>query len=726
MRAVTLAWFAGLVFFTAVGMPRFVAFPVLLAGIVVSTTPLLLSDWFGAWLTKRWSLPSRLFWPLAVLTTGFGPAWGAWFCARNPDLRVGLLLSLTMLVGGLVASWLVRRYAPERLHVPFFLSVIQISAYFGEAHIVENTLESVREGTELLRLGVFYGTWAAGVGLALGWMFRVGDAVGVEIEAGRKRIAAWILRLGTVAVGLVLLWADRNVYEGLYPGLHTWMMFVGLGSLSVGLVSIFERLTRVTERHWPFVVGVSVAALASVAFLFFSPLAADPFVRASISDAHASGLALRLREAAPVGQGLEQADHPELDYDRFLDFEHDLPRYNVVLLSVDTLRSDWVGPGVPQAGNTPRLDQIIAEASWFPRGYSPGNRTAVSMSALHLGRYSANIEWQLFIWSAGKVFDPAKLTEQQRKRLHKDWGYTTVPVFPPKGTISQRMQKAGYYTLGTPYVRNDAFFKKGLGFERGYDSYDTDFPGGPASRVVKQAFEQLDARPKDGKPFFHWIHLFDPHDGKAKPDTYGPMIKRMDDGVGELVDGLKERGLWDETIFVLVSDHGEAFGEHGFRYHGHSLFEEQIRVPVIVRVPGQKARTTDLPVSVVDVIPTILSATGGDLAETDGVNLLPYVMEGTIQKDRPVFAEMHRYRGNSGNANRDAKTVIVGWDKLIHNRKKSWVKLFDLEEDPGELDNLTDERPERTRELLGILLSWVNPRERANPLPNIEPPPPPP
>lgn len=727
MRALTIAWFIGLLVTAAVDASSPILFPLLVAGPLVSLMPFLASELVGAFLARRWSVSARLWWALVVVATGVVPVWGAVRCIAVESLRAGLALSALTWGAGVFVAYGVTRLGRDELRIPFLLSVCQLAAFFVEAHFVESTLGPVRPGTEWMRLGMFFGMWGASLALSPGWMFRVSDAVADDVmlrfRVRVRQIAATAVRALSGFGGLVLVIADRYVFEGLYPGYHNWMLFVGLCSISVALVPAVKRL--LPEGGRPVAWGVALASLivAPVVWVFVSSAAVDPLVRSAIDDARVAPLVLRLREAEPLATGLEEPEHAALEYDRRLDDRPPMPRPNIVLISVDTLRSDWVGPTVENAGNTPRIDELIEESAWFPRGYAPGNRTAVSMSALHLGLYSANIEWNLFIWKAGRVYDPAKMTELQRQRLGDDWGYTTVPTFPHRGTLAERLKRAGYATMGRPYVKNDAFFRKGLGFERGYDVYDNSAVRGTTTSmpVVRSALKQVDARPAD-RPFFQWIHLFDPHEGKARPDSYRPMIVATDEAIGAYVDGLRERGLWDSTMLVIVSDHGEAFGEHGFRFHGHSLYDEQILVPVIVRVPGASGRTTDLPVSVLDVVPTMLIAAEADVTETDGVNLLPFVFGEALDPDRPVFSEMHRYRGNSGEANRDAKAVIVGHDKLIYNRKKEWVKLFDVGSDPDELENLSVERFDRTRELLSMLVSWVNPRERARPLPNIEPP----
>ena len=199
-----------------------------------------------------------------------------------------------------------------------------------------------------------------------------------------------------------------------------------------------------------------------------------------------------------------------------------------------------------------------------------------------------------------------------------------------------------------------------------------------------------------------WTHLFEPHSSymthKEFPtslsgvqglmEKYDFEIAYTDIWLGKLLDAVKEAGLADNTAIVIMADHGEAWGEHKNYFHGQDLFDEQLRVPLIIDIPGQGARRIDDPVSLVDVGPTLLDLVGAPIPDNmRGRSLMPYIDgQGTPPGARPIFSELMPATAWPHHA----AMMVDGNHKLIHRISDRRWELYDLKADAGEKKNLAD------------------------------------
>jgi arylsulfatase A-like enzyme len=297
--------------------------------------------------------------------------------------------------------------------------------------------------------------------------------------------------------------------------------------------------------------------------------------------------------------------------------------------------------------------------------------------------------------------------------------YTTFPDFDRAPTLGERMEAAGFHTMAIPYLANKAsWVRPGIGFERGFSDYvtfDKSLPGDDtSSQVVARALDQIDRAPPGHS--FHWIHLFDPHRAGGKdPKRYRALVRHTDRALGKLVSGLRERGLWDDTALVITGDHGESFAKGHPTGHASSLYDGQVLVPLVIRIPGLAPRKYEFPVSTLDGIATILALADADLDGIDGMNLLPWLGAKRPAPTRPVFTELHRYK--EGPRGQDIKAVVSGRYKLIHDRNRRTKRLFDLKADPKETEDLVETDPERLQELDVLLETFVQLGEAEHPLP---------
>ena len=233
--------------------------------------------------------------------------------------------------------------------------------------------------------------------------------------------------------------------------------------------------------------------------------------------------------------------------------------------------------------------------------------------------------------------------------------------------------------------------------------------------MTQRAIRVIDSRKS---PWFGWLHYYDPHEAKRDIDRYHELCLGFDDAFGRLLEHLKKRNLYDNTIIAGVADHGEALGEHNQFCHGGSLYEENVRVPLIIRMPGVAPRVIHEPVTAIDLTATLTAAVGANTSKFDGVNLLAFEKESPEKLNRrPVFTELHRYFSNTGKRTADIRAVRVGATKLIVDRKKETVELFDLSSDPKELHSLADERPDETARLHDLIDAHTAREEKRHTLP---------
>jgi choline-sulfatase len=387
------------------------------------------------------------------------------------------------------------------------------------------------------------------------------------------------------------------------------------------------------------------------------------------------------------------------------------PIRNVVLFLVDTLRADKLAPYNPDTRvQTPGLLHFLENAAVMLRARSQENWTKPSVATLLSSLYP---------WQHNAVSDEAVLPE-------------AVELLP------EVLGKLGYFTgafIANGYV-SDKF-----GFKQGFDSYHNYVREGRRSNaqtVAADVLDWLDARPHD-RPFFLYVHTIDPHVPYMPPKEFlklydaepyaGPVAflgrsdllehikvghlaleQRDKDRLVALYDGeisyhdvhfaaimagLEKRGLADDTLVVLTADHGEEFWDHGSVGHGHSVFDELLHVPLVVRLPGvtRRGATVAADVGLVDVAPTILDALGEVPPESmAGHSFLPELRGDAADAPR---ATVSGFMGGW-------RTVARGSFKLVQSGVDHYW-LYNTALDPGETQNIAAAHPLIVRYMRGSL-----------------------
>ncbi len=368
---------------------------------------------------------------------------------------------------------------------------------------------------------------------------------------------------------------------------------------------------------------------------------------------------------------------------------------NLLLITLDTTRPDRLGCYGDRLARTPAIDALSREGVLFENAYTPVPLTLPAHASLLTGR------WPLAhgVRNNGSYQLPA---EEQ--------------------TLAEQMRATGHDTaaLVASYV-----LKRKFGLDQGFDLYDDQLGDGekigdinaeiPADQVYEKFGAWL-ARGRD-KPFFLWVHFFDPHMPYAPPDSflraaandaYRGEVAHMDHYIGRMVADLKARGHWRETLVVIVGDHGEAFGEHGEKGHGIFCYDESVRVPLIFAGPALalagKTGHVSQRARLVDVMPTVLELLGlGATGECQGESLAA-LMAGRPEKIlRPVYLEsLHGWELNNW---APLTGLISGPFKYI---SLPHAELYDLAADPGENANLLFKKNLRARQLDKELAAFVD------------------
>lgn len=372
------------------------------------------------------------------------------------------------------------------------------------------------------------------------------------------------------------------------------------------------------------------------------------------------------------------------------------PPKNVVFLLIDTLRIDHLGYAGYERDTSPNIDALAAESTAFLNAYATSPHTPRSIPAMFFGRYPSRTQWRGGQYNYPRVMpENTSFAEILEENGHRNIAHTSHHYFQEKRGVGQ-----GFETWN-----NDGF----LSISESNDDI-------AAPRIWERAEPEIDRLAATDDPFTLVIHFFEPHarwirhdeydfgGGKTPEErhknAYDSEIAYVDNYVGKVVQKLKDTGLWDSSIVVLVSDHGEAFNEHGYFFHGQTIYNEVVRVPMLIRVPGWFSRRVETPVSIVDIPPTIVDLMGYPAAsDWDGQSLLPLMVGDAPSQNRPIFVELLPYTSWKEHH----KAVVVDDLKFISVLSAGTEELYDLAADPGETKNLASERPEdaaRMRQLI--------------------------
>jgi arylsulfatase A-like enzyme/Flp pilus assembly protein TadD len=370
---------------------------------------------------------------------------------------------------------------------------------------------------------------------------------------------------------------------------------------------------------------------------------------------------------------------------------------NVLLITADTTRADYLGCYGRPGGRTPNIDRLAGQGVLFEKCIASVPLTLPSHASLMTADYP-------YVHNA------------------RSNGVGRLPE--ANVTLAEILKQAGYATQATvaSIVLNRQF-----GIAQGFDVYHdvTAVEPGDAERAQRKgdeiAGDAIDMlHSLAGAPFFLWVHLYDPHKpyetNRTPPYTpaeaYEDEIAFMDEQIGRLLDELHSSGLDQSTVVVLVGDHGEGLGEHAESQHGYFLYQSTLHVPLMIRCPGKIAAGTTVAdvVRMIDVAPTILALLGlPPLPHAQGQSLLPWV-SGQRCGDLYAYSETLETHGAFGLSPLRAATTAE-WEYVL----APTPELYHLPDDPDETHSLAADRPEiaaRMRQELHDLIAEAPPAVR--------------
>jgi arylsulfatase A-like enzyme len=373
------------------------------------------------------------------------------------------------------------------------------------------------------------------------------------------------------------------------------------------------------------------------------------------------------------------------------------PPRNVVLITLDTMRADRLPAYGFDAVATPALDRLAAEGAVFERAFAAVPLTLPSHATLFTGLYPPRLS----------VYDNAG-----------------APLGAEAETLAEVLASRG---LATAAFVSSAVIAPGRGLEQGFDTYSLGKPScpgparvrRPAQEVVDESLDWLEGH--GSSPFFVWMHFYDTHAPIQVPvdfalgyaDPYLAAIAYEDAQIARVVEYLERRGLLEDSLIVVTADHGESLGDHGEEAHGLFLYDEALRVPLIVRGPGIAPARVPGAVRLIDVMPTVLEFFGRRMSSVEGVSFAA-LMSGADEAPREVYAES-RYPERFGWAN--LRALRMGRWKVVDAPQP---ELYDVVSDPGELRNLYHANHREAARLLDRLQAGYAQPEAASTAPVVD------
>jgi arylsulfatase A-like enzyme len=369
--------------------------------------------------------------------------------------------------------------------------------------------------------------------------------------------------------------------------------------------------------------------------------------------------------------------------------------YNVLLITIDTVRYDYTSfgqrPGGRTRDTTPHLKRLVERATNFGFAQAPSAGTMASIPAILTSKF----------FHSGIALDEQNIKPGMPPRLG------------PQNLTLPEIMKQGGYTTGA--ILSHEYFND-WGMQQGVDDYDNeigrthDAKRVSSDRVTDRALAWIGRR--SASKWFLWLHYLDPHaqyvahpddtNWSGSPqDLYESELHFTDKHIGRLLDELRRMPGGDRTIVVVTSDHGDAFGEHGFDGHAIALYREILHVPLIIYVPQNPPRQLDAVVSNLDIVPTIAALCGIPTpgASFEGRSLVPQIFYGEEDPERTVFAET--------NYPVPLRAAVTTTRKLVFNMKSNFYELYDLTNDPLEKKNLAGSKPEELAAMKARLDAWL-------------------
>jgi len=399
-----------------------------------------------------------------------------------------------------------------------------------------------------------------------------------------------------------------------------------------------------------------------------------------------------------------------------------LSKRNIVLIVADALPAKMMSCYGEKCLTTPNLDDIASKGVRFTYAYSQTSWTVSSVASIFTG------------------------LEQENHRLLSDNELLNDKL----STLAELFKAKGYKTVS---LFQNEIIGAHTGLNKGFDTYQCYNWNPHGMRTTFKAAEQI-LTTDHGQPVFLYLHLLPPHEPFSPPakfrNRFDPDYKGDVDGgiqsmirlrkekkdpthkdvihlvslakehlnwidweIGKFMKSLQEKGKAEESLFIITSDHGQAFMEHGRMGHNTQVFEEMVRIPMIFYAPGgplKAGEVIDEPVILTDLLPTFAEMFGLNSQDCsmDGVSLVPLLDSSHFIRSKPLLFSSRYSQNNQG-----IHTAIRAGDhKLImfHGQRKP--VLFDIKSDPHETADISKMQPEITKRLKSLLKNWQSEAEK--------------
>jgi arylsulfatase A-like enzyme len=346
---------------------------------------------------------------------------------------------------------------------------------------------------------------------------------------------------------------------------------------------------------------------------------------------------------------------------------------DIVLVTIDTVRADRTGP-YGGSVRMPALTRLAGQGAVFQWAFSPGNVTRRSLPSMMLGVSPPRVRGRVAGWA--------------------------LRLDPRHVLAAERLRAAGYDTAGFFCCTSQFGAEHQLGLTRGIAHVVIERS---AERLATLASGWLAARAdRSRRPVFVWLHFIEPHEWQAYPagpagrrrlGAYDAALADVDRALGLVLDAAWAPARRERTFVLVSSDHGEALGDHGHRTHSTSLYNAEIRVPLVISGPGIQPRRIARPVGLTDLAPTILDLAGfvpPGMPAMDGLSL------GPLLRGEPVTGEGEAYSAMipDRSVGTSERALVIGKHKIIGRNDSGQVEIYDLAADPGERRNLAGRLPD--------------------------------
>jgi arylsulfatase A-like enzyme len=402
------------------------------------------------------------------------------------------------------------------------------------------------------------------------------------------------------------------------------------------------------------------------------------------------------------------------------------PRLNVLLITLDTTRADHLRCYGYTRATSPNLDALAADGVRFELALSPSAVTPMSHASIFTGLNPDRHGLRVFYGKTGYFLSESEPTLAS---LLRSQGWETG-AFVSAYSASQRFGLHwGFNTFQSEVA--ESVFKQDMTLRPPKDGYWSTERVATAQRRSDETTDHVLGWLKSARrPFFLWTHYWDPHDAALVPpeqitswfgahasdrpdiqrNLYDAEVFFVDMQIGRLLSYLKERGELEKTIIAVVADHGQGLGDHSWWLH-RLLYQEQIRLPLIMRVPGgPRGMVIPSLVRSTDIAPTVLDLIGlPPLESPDGASLCG-LMKGQPEPPRIAYAEalntldVHTPEGFPP-LQQDLLFCVVEepWKLIYHKEHPGNSELYNLATDPRESSNVVDQNPEVKARLLSLL-----------------------